>query len=137
VILRLDHKAGFRDRRAKIDSGRVVELDIHGSFRGYCFNACGFKSRPAHQKMTLQYSVEKAWTVYLLECRGGELYCGCTTDLDRRLKQHQTGKGSRYVRSRLPVTLIAQKGGMGHGEALRLEYAIKQLPKSQKRSILA
>ena len=50
MILRLDHKAGFRDRRAKIDSGRVVELDIHGSFRGYCFNACGFKSRPAHQK---------------------------------------------------------------------------------------
>jgi len=87
--------------------------------------------------MELQYSVEKAWTVYLLECRGGELYCGCTTNLDRRLKQHQTGKGSRYIRSRLPVRLIAQKGGMGHGEALRLEYAIKQLPKSQKRSILA
>jgi putative endonuclease len=87
--------------------------------------------------MELQYSVEKAWTVYLLECRGGELYCGCTTNLDRRFKQHQTGKGSRYVRSRLPVILIAQKGGMGHGEALRLEYAIKQLPKSQKRSILA
>ena len=92
---------------------------------------------PRPPKMELQYSVDKAWTVYLLECRGGELYCGCTTDLDRRLKQHQTGNGSRYIRSRLPVRLIAQKGGMGHGEALRLEYSIKQLPKSQKCSILA
>ena len=72
------------------------------------------------------------WTVYLLECVDGTLYCGITKDLDRRVKCHNDGQGARYTRSRLPVRVVASKAVTGHGEALRLEYAIKQLPRSKK-----
>ena len=78
----------------------------------------------------------KQWFVYLLLCRDRSLYCGVTTDLLRRLKQHNAGIGSRYTRSRLPVVLAANKGGMSHGEALRLEAAIKRLPKNKKLEAL-
>jgi putative endonuclease len=47
------------------------------------------------------------------------------------------GKGARYTRSRLPVRLLVHKGGMEHGEALRLEAAIKRLPRSQKLASIA
>jgi predicted GIY-YIG superfamily endonuclease len=79
----------------------------------------------------------KNWYVYLLECGDGSYYCGATTDPERRLKQHQAGKGARYTRSHLPVWLIAKKGSMGHGEALRLEAAVKRLPRDKKLSALA
>ena len=78
----------------------------------------------------------KQWFVYLLLCCDHSLYCGVTTDLLRRLKQHNAGIGSRYTRSRLPVVLAANKGGMSHGEALRLEAAIKRLPKNKKLEAL-
>ena len=46
----------------------------------------------------------EAW-VYLLRCGDGSLYCGWTVDIERRLRQHQAGRASRYTRTRLPVTL--------------------------------
>ena len=72
------------------------------------------------------------WTVYLLSCADGTLYCGCTNDMDRRLRMHNSGKGSRYTRSRIPVSLVAERHVLSHGDALRLEYQIKQLPRRDK-----
>lgn len=77
------------------------------------------------------------WTVYLLSCADGTLYCGCTNDVDRRLRTHNSGKGSRYTRSRLPVSIVASRHGLSHGDALRLEYQIKQLPRQAKISVLS
>ncbi len=73
------------------------------------------------------------WGVYLLECSDGTLYCGVTNDMDSRLAAHKDGKGAKYTRGRLPVTLVAFSGcRFEHGEALRLERRIKRLKKSQK-----
>jgi len=72
-----------------------------------------------------------------LECSDFTYYCGCTNNLDRRLKAHNAGKGARYTKARLPVRLIISRGPMSHGDALRLEYAIKRLPRDQKQAALS
>ena len=47
--------------------------------------------------------------MYVLECGDGSLYTGYTTDVEARLKKHQSGKGAKYTRARLPVTLLYQE----------------------------
>lgn len=75
-----------------------------------------------------------AWGVYLLQCADGTLYCGVTADLDKRLATHSSGKGAKYTRGRLPVSLVAFSGNrFERGEALRHERAIKRLPREDKR----
>jgi predicted GIY-YIG superfamily endonuclease len=76
-----------------------------------------------------------AW-VYLLRCADGSLYCGWTTDLDRRLAAHAAGRASRYTRSRLPVTLAAALPMPDHGAARREEARIKRLPRAQKLALV-
>ena len=75
-----------------------------------------------------------AW-VYLLECADGTLYCGWSTDPERRLRQHQAGKASRYTRSRLPVELVWTRQCADRSEALREEIRIKRLSAAQKRAL--
>ncbi len=75
--------------------------------------------------------------VYLLRCRDGSLYCGWTTDVARRLAEHQSGKASRYTRSRLPVELVWSRRMGSRAEALREEHRIKRLPRAQKLRLLA
>ena len=72
------------------------------------------------------------WVVYLLECRGGGLYCGVTNNLEKRLDAHRAGEGSKYVRAHLPFTLAAVSGDMSKTEAMRLEYFIKLADRDQK-----
>lgn len=70
------------------------------------------------------------WLVYLLECADGTLYCGITTNMPRRLAQHNGHKagGARYTRGRRPVILRASLRCASHSHALRLEASIKKLP---------
>lgn len=75
--------------------------------------------------------------VYVLRCRDGSLYCGWTNALDRRLREHQSGKGSRYTRSRLPVELAWSRGMGSRGEAMREEARIKSLPRAEKLRLIA
>lgn len=72
------------------------------------------------------------WTVYLLRCADGSLYAGITTDLAARVAAHNAGKGARYTRGRLPVTVAWQKSRQAPTDARRLEYALKQLPREEK-----
>ena len=72
-----------------------------------------------------------AW-VYLLRCRDGSLYCGWTTDVDRRLAAHRAGRGARYTRSRLPVRLAASVEVADATAARRLEARVKQMTRAQK-----
>jgi putative endonuclease len=76
-------------------------------------------------------------SVYLLRCADGSLYCGWTTDLDRRVTQHQAGTASRYTRSRLPVELAWSAPVGSREEALREEHRIKQLTREQKLALTA
>jgi len=72
------------------------------------------------------------WIVYVLECRDGSLYTGITTDLARRLAAHRAGRGSRYVRARLPVKVVYRERRRTRSAALRREAALKRLDRAAK-----
>jgi len=75
-----------------------------------------------------------AWFVYVIECRDGSLYTGIAVDVARRYAMHVAGKGARYTRSRPPVRLLASMACDDRSMALRVEYAVKQLPVADKRA---
>lgn len=77
------------------------------------------------------------WSVYLVRCRDGSLYAGCTTDLDRRIAAHNAGTGAKYTRARRPVTLAYARPCEGRSDALRQEAALKKLPKVRKEALAA
>lgn len=81
---------------------------------------------------------DSPWLVYLLECADGTLYCGITTNMERRLGQHngQVPGGARYTRGRRPVRLLASRACGCKGDALRLELAVKSRPRPQKIQFL-
>jgi putative endonuclease len=74
--------------------------------------------------------------VYLLRCSDGTLYCGWSTDPDRRVRQHQAGTASRYTRVRRPVELVWSRACADRSEAMREEARIKRLPAAEKRALL-
>lgn len=69
---------------------------------------------------------------YILECVDGTLYTGWTTDPERRLIQHNKGKGARYTKMRLPVKLVYIEPQPDRVTALKRERAIKALPRKKK-----
>jgi putative endonuclease len=75
--------------------------------------------------------------VYLLRCADDSLYCGWTTDIERRLAAHRAGTASRYTRSRLPVELAAVVPVPDRSTALREEARIKRLGRAAKLEIVA
>ena len=70
--------------------------------------------------------------VYMLECVDGSLYTGWTTDMNKRLQAHQQGTGARYTRSRLPVKLVYMEEVPDRKTALKREYALRKLKRSEK-----
>ena len=76
------------------------------------------------------------WFVYLVECADGTLYCGATTDVSRRLTEHNRGTASRYTRGRRPVALVSYAPCSDRASALVLEAAVKKLPRGKKRAFL-
>ena len=75
------------------------------------------------------------WTVYILECKDGTLYTGITDDLEHRLAMHRSGKGAKYTRGRGPLKLRYLEDCPNRSAALKREYAIKQLKKSEKLAL--
>ncbi len=80
-------------------------------------------------------SLSGAWYVYLVRCKDGSLYCGIARDVAARIAQHEKGKGARYTRGRGPLSLVAKRRCGSHGEALRLELAVKALPRDAKERL--
>jgi len=74
--------------------------------------------------------------VYLLKCRDNTLYCGYTTDLERRVKTHNSGDGAKYTKSRLPVELVYFEEYDTKSEALKRECAVKTLTREQKLALI-
>ena len=72
------------------------------------------------------------WFTYLLMCSDNTLYCGITNNLDRRINQHNKGKGAKYTKGRGPVVLIKFWTFPTKGEALSFEYKVKQLSRDEK-----
>lgn len=73
---------------------------------------------------------------YIVECRDGTLYTGWTTDLEKRIKAHNTGKGAKYTKNRAPVRLVYYEEFETKQEALKREYAIKQLSRKDKLDLI-
>ena len=80
--------------------------------------------------------VDKAWFVYILRCRDGTLYTGMTDDVARRLAVHNSGKGAKYTRGRLPVEVVYTEVCESYSAALKREYAVKQLTRPEKMALL-
>jgi len=74
--------------------------------------------------------------VYVVRCRDGSLYTGCTNRLRKRLAEHDAGKGAAYTRGRGPVTLAYWEPVAGRGEALRREAALKRLSRAAKLALV-
>ncbi|MDD3347421.1 pyridoxamine 5'-phosphate oxidase family protein [Oscillibacter sp.] len=77
-----------------------------------------------------------AWFVYMLACGDGSLYTGCTDHVERRLAAHQSGKGAKYTRSHLPVSLVYQERVPDKSAALRRELQIKKLSRKEKWELI-
>ena len=75
------------------------------------------------------------WTVYVVRCADSTLYCGITNDLPARLAAHEAGTGAKYTRGRGPLELVATQKTRDKGIALRIEYAVKQLPRAKKLAL--
>lgn len=74
--------------------------------------------------------------VYILECRDGTYYTGWTTDVEARVKTHNSGNGAKYTRSRLPVKLVYFEQVEDRSAALKREAAIKKLTRSKKEALV-
>ena len=76
------------------------------------------------------------WFVYMLELNDKSIYTSiCKGDLDKRMKQHQNGQGSEYVRSRLPFELKWFKSNLTASQAMKEEYRIKQMSQEDRKKL--
>ena len=80
---------------------------------------------------------EKEYFTYMLRCGDGSLYTGYTDDVERRLAAHASGKGAKYTRAHLPVTLAYVERFATKSEAMKREAAIKRLSKGEKEALAA
>lgn len=74
---------------------------------------------------------------YILECADGTLYCGWTNDLEKRVQAHNAGKGAKYTKTRRPVVLRYHEIFSTKQEAMKREWALKQLSRKEKLQLIA
>lgn len=77
------------------------------------------------------------WFVYILRCSDNTLYTGVTTDIARRLQEHNQGsQGAKYTRARRPVELVYQEPAADRSAAQQREYHIRRMSAAQKRDLI-
>lgn len=76
------------------------------------------------------------WNLYILRCAGGSLYTGIALDVRRRIKEHASGRGSKYVRSHLPAKLVYTETFKTKSQALKREACIKRFSRFQKLDLI-
>ena len=78
------------------------------------------------------------WKVYILQCADNTLYTGITTDIERRVEEHNSDnrKGARYTRVRRPVSLVYQEDHKNRALASAREYQLKKLPRTKKLKLV-
>jgi putative endonuclease len=75
---------------------------------------------------------EKQWFVYLLECGDGSVYTGITNNVEKRMKAHKSGSGSKYVKQKKFKQLLYTIKAVDKVDAAKMEYRIKQLTRNNK-----
>ncbi len=78
-----------------------------------------------------------SWHVYIVRCADDSLYTGCTNDLLKRVATHNAGKGARYTRSRLPVSVVWSVRVKDRSAALSREAKLKQLSRAEKLALIS
>lgn len=78
-----------------------------------------------------------SWTVYILQCSDGSLYTGITTDLARRIAEHERGEGARYTHGRGPFQLMYQVHCKNRADASKKEMSIKALSRVKKLALIS
>ena len=73
---------------------------------------------------------------YILKCKDGSLYTGWTNDLEQRVAAHNTGKGAKYTKARRPVELVYFEEFEAKEQAMKREYAIKQMARKDKLELV-
>jgi putative endonuclease len=74
--------------------------------------------------------------VYVVECADGSLYTGYTTDVERRVREHDAGEGAKYTRGRTPVDLVHAEEFETRSAAMSREHEIKQLSRTEKERLV-
>lgn len=76
------------------------------------------------------------WYIYILKCRDGSLYTGITTDVDRRVLEHNSSpRGAKYTRGRRPVELVYSEIAQDKSEASKREIEVKKMKRSEKEEL--
>ena len=76
------------------------------------------------------------WEVYILECSDGTFYTGISNNLPSRIEKHNSGRGAKYTKNRLPVALVYKETVKNKSESLKREIEIKRLTRSQKLDLI-
>ncbi|MFT5573317.1 MAG: putative endonuclease [Cryomorphaceae bacterium] len=94
-----------------------------------------FSAKPCIPRTLISYLMN--WKVYILRCADNSLYTGITTDLERRLTEHNSDnkKGARYTRARRPVNLVYHEACEDRAQASSREYQLKKLSRKQKLTL--
>lgn len=77
-----------------------------------------------------------SWYIYIIRCKDNRLYTGITKDLERRVKEHNSGYGCRFTKYRAPVKLVHSEEAASRPEALKREAAIKSLRRVKKLELI-
>lgn len=80
--------------------------------------------------------MDNRWKLYILRCGDGSLYTGITTDIEKRLEVHRSGKGAKYTRGRGPLEVVYSEECGTHSAALKRELEIKALTREQKNMLI-
>lgn len=76
------------------------------------------------------------WHTYIVQCKDGTFYTGISTDIERRISQHNSGKGAKYTKQRRPVHLVYSETHPNRSEASKREWVIKQLSRKEKEKLI-
>ena len=80
--------------------------------------------------------MESQWYLYILRCKDNTLYTGITTDVEKRLETHRSGKGAKYTRGRAPLELVYREICGSHSDALKREAEIKKFSRQAKELLV-
>ena len=81
--------------------------------------------------------MQNCWYVYIVQCSDDSLYTGVARDVERRIRQHNDGRGAKYTRARRPVRLVHSEPAADRGSALRREQQIKRMTRLSKKRLIA
>ena len=83
-----------------------------------------------------EMQMESIWYLYILRCKDDTLYTGITTDVEKRLEAHRSGRGAKYTRGRAPLELVYRENCGSHSDALKREHQIKALSREDKQKLV-